>query len=220
MRDLVAGDRLDQYELTELLARSGMASIFKAIDERSGSKVALKVPHMQFESDLAFYQRFNREEQIGQKLEHPNIVRVLAPEQKSRMYLVMEYAEGRSLRAVIGKGPRPRSTRRCASRARSAARSCTCTRKASFTAISSRTTSSWGRREDQAARLRHLDGRVGAAPHVVRLDPADRHARLHGARAGSRQARRRRGPTSTPWAPSSTRWSRARCRTWRGTSTS
>jgi len=107
MRDLVAGDRLDQYELTELLARSGMASIFVAIDQRSGSKVALKVPHMQFESDLAFYQRFNREEQIGQKLIHPNIVRVLSPEQKSRMYLVMEYAEGRSLRAVIGKGRVP-----------------------------------------------------------------------------------------------------------------
>lgn len=107
MRDLVAGDRLDQYELTELLARSGMASIFKAIDQRSGSKVALKVPHMQFESDVAFYQRFNREEQIGQKLEHPNIVRVLAPEEKSRMYLVMEYAEGRSLRALLGKGRVP-----------------------------------------------------------------------------------------------------------------
>src|SRR5919197_252520 len=32
MRDPIAGDRLDQYELTELLARSGMASIFKALD--------------------------------------------------------------------------------------------------------------------------------------------------------------------------------------------
>jgi serine/threonine-protein kinase len=101
MRDLIAGDRLDQYELSELLARSGMASIFKAVDQRSGSMVALKVPHMQFESDVAFYQRFNREEQIGQKLDHPNIVRVLAPEKKSRMYLVMEYAEGQSLRAVL-----------------------------------------------------------------------------------------------------------------------
>jgi serine/threonine-protein kinase len=101
MREILAGDRLDQYQLTELLARSGMASIFKAIDQRSGVMVALKVPHMQFESDVAFYERFRREEQIGQKLEHPNIVRVLAPETKSRLYLVMEFAEGRSLRALI-----------------------------------------------------------------------------------------------------------------------
>jgi len=101
MREILAGDRLDQYQLTELLARSGMASIFKAVDERSGSTVALKVPHMQFESDVAFYERFRREEQIGQKLEHPNIVRVLSPETKSRLYLVMEFAEGRSLRAIM-----------------------------------------------------------------------------------------------------------------------
>jgi eukaryotic-like serine/threonine-protein kinase len=102
MREIIPGDHLDQYQLTELLARSGMASVFKAIDERSGSIVALKVPHMQFESDVAFYQRFEREEKIGLKLDHPNIVRVLAPEKKSRMYLVMEFADGRSLRAIVG----------------------------------------------------------------------------------------------------------------------
>ncbi|HLK38694.1 MAG TPA: serine/threonine-protein kinase [Polyangiaceae bacterium] len=101
MRDLIAGDRLDQYELTEFLARSGMASIFKAIDHSSGAIVALKVPHLHYESDIAFYQRFEREEKIGQKLSHPNVVRVLKPEKKSRMYLVMEFAEGRSLRAIM-----------------------------------------------------------------------------------------------------------------------
>jgi serine/threonine-protein kinase len=106
MREIIAGDKLDQYQLTELLARSGMASIFRATDERSGREVALKVPHMQFESDVAFYERFRREEQIGQKLEHPNIVRVLAPEKKSRVYLVMEYAEGKSLRAVMNERKR------------------------------------------------------------------------------------------------------------------
>ncbi|HZU82128.1 MAG TPA: serine/threonine-protein kinase [Polyangiaceae bacterium] len=106
MREALVGERLDQYELTELLARSGMASIFKAVDTRSGSTVALKVPHMQYESDVAFYQRFEREEQIGQKLDHPNIVRVLRPDHKSRMYLVMEFAEGSSLRAIIGRRKR------------------------------------------------------------------------------------------------------------------
>jgi serine/threonine protein kinase len=104
MHELAAGDRVDQYELTELLARSGMASIFKAIDKKTGATVALKVPHLQFESDIAFYQRFEREEKIGQKLDHPNIVKVLSPDKKSRMYLVMEFADGKSLRAVQGDG--------------------------------------------------------------------------------------------------------------------
>jgi serine/threonine-protein kinase len=103
MREIVVGDELDQYGLTDLLARSGMASIFKAVDRESGAAVALKIPYMQLESDLVFYERFQREENIGKRLEHPNIVRVLTPKKKSRMYLAMEFVDGKSLRAVIEK---------------------------------------------------------------------------------------------------------------------
>ena len=95
------GDRVDQYELTDLIARSGMASIFKARDTESGAQVALKIPHVQFESDVVFFERFKREESIGQKLDHPHIVKVLKPRAKSRMYLAMEYVEGKSLRAIM-----------------------------------------------------------------------------------------------------------------------
>jgi serine/threonine-protein kinase len=106
MRDLVVGDSVDQYEVIDLLGRSGMASIFKAIDSESGRTVVLKVPHVQYESDVVFYERFQREEEIGQRLDHSNIVRVLTPREKSRMYLAMEYVEGQSLRAVLhSNGP-------------------------------------------------------------------------------------------------------------------
>ncbi len=107
MRDPVVGEPLDQYELTALLARSGMATIFKAKDTFSGATVALKVPHLQLEADVVFSERFNREERVGQKLEHPNIVRVLKPREKSRMYMAMEFVEGKSLRAMMGKHPLP-----------------------------------------------------------------------------------------------------------------
>jgi serine/threonine-protein kinase len=87
--------------LTDLLARSGMASIFKAEDRESGKTVALKIPYMQLESDIVFHERFRREEEIGKRLDHPNIVKVFAPLKKSRMYLVMEFVEGMSLRALM-----------------------------------------------------------------------------------------------------------------------
>ena len=107
MSEPVAGDRFDQYELQELLARSGMAAIFKARDTFTGATVALKIPHFQYESDIVFSERFRREEEVGQKLDHPNVVRILRPREKSRSYLAMEYIEGRSLRAMMGKSPMP-----------------------------------------------------------------------------------------------------------------
>ena len=102
MREVNVGDKLDQYELTELIARSGMASIFKAVDQlNGGATVAIKVPYLQFESDVVFFSRFEREEQVGRRLDHPNIIKVLTPARKSRMYIAMEYVEGVSLRAIM-----------------------------------------------------------------------------------------------------------------------
>jgi eukaryotic-like serine/threonine-protein kinase len=101
MREVNVGEKLDQYELTELIARSGMASIFKARDLANGATVAIKVPYLQFESDVVFYGRFQREEEIGHRLNHPNIIRVLTPKHKSRMYIAMEYIDGISLRAMM-----------------------------------------------------------------------------------------------------------------------
>ncbi len=109
MRDLAAGDRLDQYQLGELLARSGMASIFKAVDTETGRTVALKIPYLQYEADVVFSERFRREEEAGQELDHPNIVKILKPREKSQMYMAMEFVEGKSLRALMnGKTPLPR----------------------------------------------------------------------------------------------------------------
>ncbi len=108
MNDPVGGDRLDRYELTQLLARSGMASIFKAVDVESGQVVALKIPHIQYESDVVFSERFRREQEVGQRLDHPNLVKVLARREKSRMYIAMEFVDGKSLRALMGdKRPLP-----------------------------------------------------------------------------------------------------------------
>src|SRR5271168_2482619 len=101
MREINVGEKLDQYELVDLIARSGMASIFKAHDRLTDATVAIKVPYMQFESDVVFFSRFEREEGVGKRLDHPNIVKVLTPKHKSRMYIAMEYVEGISLRALM-----------------------------------------------------------------------------------------------------------------------
>lgn len=101
MRDPEIGDRIDQYQLTGLLARGGMASIFEAVDSESRAVVVLKIPYFQYESDLIYFERFRREEEIGERLDHPGIVKVLKPREKSRVYLAMEYVPGQPLRSLL-----------------------------------------------------------------------------------------------------------------------
>ena len=94
----------DHFEITELISRSGMACIFKARDLLSGELVAIKVPHMQFESDVATFTRFQREEEIGRQLNHPSILKVIPTERpKSRPYLIMEFLEGRTLDKIMAE---------------------------------------------------------------------------------------------------------------------
>jgi serine/threonine-protein kinase len=107
MREPTVGDHLDQYLITDVLARTAMATTFKGHDTEAGAPVCVKVPHLEYESDIVFYRRFEREESIGRRLGHRNIVRVLEPRTKSRMYIVTEYVAGRSLRSLIDAGPLP-----------------------------------------------------------------------------------------------------------------
>ena len=97
------GQVLDaRFEITELISRSGMGSIFKAVDLQNGDTVALKVPFMRFESDPAFYARFEREEEIGRSLDHPGILKIIPVKTKrSRPYFAMEYLKGRTLDELI-----------------------------------------------------------------------------------------------------------------------
>jgi serine/threonine protein phosphatase PrpC len=101
--DSEIGQILDgRFELTDVISRSGMASIFKAIDRQTGSVVAVKVPFMQFESDPAFFTRFQREEEIGKLLDHPYVMHIVPVEGgKSRPYMVMEYLDGQTLRQYM-----------------------------------------------------------------------------------------------------------------------
>src|SRR5580658_5905093 len=93
----------DRFEITDLVARSNMASIFKATDRKTGQSVAIKVPLMALESDIAGYERFQREEEIGAKLNHHAILKVIKVEGKSRPYLVMEFLAGKTLAEVLSK---------------------------------------------------------------------------------------------------------------------
>jgi len=101
--ELGVGSLLDErFEITDIIAKSGMASLFKANDRKTNSAVALKVPLLQIESDAAGFERFRREEEIGIRLNHPGVLKIIPVEaQKSRPYIVMEYLEGQTLSDLL-----------------------------------------------------------------------------------------------------------------------
>jgi serine/threonine-protein kinase len=104
MTTLERGDRLDHYRIDSLVAESGMAWIYKATDVQSGAVVAIKIPYMECESDPLFFSRFKREEAIGQKLDHPGVMKVYQDDDRSRVYMVMEWVEGQLLRQILAAG--------------------------------------------------------------------------------------------------------------------
>jgi serine/threonine-protein kinase len=97
------GDCVDHYRITSEVATGGMATVFRAIDVRSGREVALKVPHVQAESDPVFFERFHREIEIGRRLDHPGVIKVLDSGNNSRLYMATEWAEGRPLRTILSE---------------------------------------------------------------------------------------------------------------------
>jgi serine/threonine protein kinase len=80
-----------------------MASIFRGTDLRTGQHVAIKVPHPEMESDPVFFDRFHREQEIGEALDHPAVMKVFGGNDRSQVYMVMEWVEGKLLREILAR---------------------------------------------------------------------------------------------------------------------
>ncbi|MFZ1937549.1 MAG: serine/threonine-protein kinase [Terracidiphilus sp.] len=104
---LEAGTYVDSYRIDAPVARSGMASIFRATDIRDNRMVALKIPHPDLEADPILFDRFQREAAIGERLDHPNVMKVYKESERSRIYMVMEWCDGRLLRRILDEGRMP-----------------------------------------------------------------------------------------------------------------
>jgi len=80
-----------------------MATLFRATDLRDNRAVAIKVPHTEMEADAVLVERFRREQEIGQELDHPGVVKTYDGEDRSRLYMVIEWVDGRLLRAILNE---------------------------------------------------------------------------------------------------------------------
>ena len=100
--ETLIGHKLDQrYVIHELIARGGMASVFRATDERLDRVVAVKIMHPN-NSLVTDPDQFTREAKLAARLNHRGIVSVFDQGSDGDLtYLVMEYVPGQTLRDVM-----------------------------------------------------------------------------------------------------------------------
>ncbi|MBN9177887.1 MAG: protein kinase [Microbacterium sp.] len=105
---LIAG----RFQLRRLLGAGGTASVFEAVDARSGGAVALKLLHPHLAADRAVWDAFFEEVRAAQTVDHPGIARVIDEGVDSAeppvVWIAMELVAGTSLADhVADHGPLP-----------------------------------------------------------------------------------------------------------------
>ncbi len=91
-----------RYELVHLVARGGMAEVYRAHDRLLDRPVAVKVLFPELSIDRTFVERFRREAQAAANLSHPNIVPVFDwGEDSGTYFIVMEFIDGRALSSIL-----------------------------------------------------------------------------------------------------------------------
>ncbi|MGI8658531.1 MAG: protein kinase domain-containing protein [Candidatus Limnocylindria bacterium] len=101
----------DRYRIDDLVARGGMARVYRASDVRLQRDVAVKVLSAPYASDPEFTEQFLAEARAAASLSHPSLVHVYdSGSDGDAHYIVMELLDRhRSLRQTIeSRGPLPR----------------------------------------------------------------------------------------------------------------
>ena len=91
-----------RYQIEQVVARGGMATVYLATDLRLERKVALKVIHPHLASDASFRDKFIREARMAAKLSHPNLVNVFDQGEDGEIaFMAMEFVSGITLRDAL-----------------------------------------------------------------------------------------------------------------------
>ena len=98
--------RIDGYRVLRTIA-SGTRSHIYLVEDPSGRRLVLKAPSEAFAEDPTYLDGFIREEWIGKRIDHPNVMKILPRPESRFLYLLAEHIEGQSLRQWMLDNPRP-----------------------------------------------------------------------------------------------------------------
>jgi serine/threonine protein kinase len=96
------GAHVAGYRLEQIIGRGGMAMVFRAVDERLGRQVALKILAPALAEDTAFRQRFVGESRMAASVDDPHIIPVHeAGEAAGVLFIAMRYVPGGDVRTLL-----------------------------------------------------------------------------------------------------------------------
>lgn len=107
--DPPSGTAFGQYEIVELIGRGGMGDVYRARDTKLGREVALKFLPAWLSRDPAARDRFLVEARVVSSIDHTNVCTLhdLSETADGRLYLIMPYYEGETLKTRLARGPVP-----------------------------------------------------------------------------------------------------------------
>ncbi len=103
---------MERYRLEDQIGEGGMASVYRALDLRTGHRVAVKFLKQELQANPEFLDRFRREATAASRMSHHNIVNLLdIGDSPNAPYLVFEFVDGKTLKEIIAEhGKLPQGT--------------------------------------------------------------------------------------------------------------
>lgn len=105
---LKAGSKLDNFEILDVLHQTSRSHVYLAKDLLAEKLVVIKIPSVNFTDDTDYLSSFIKEGWIGDKINHPSIMKIYPRFKTSKfLYHVGEYIEGQTLNDWIHDNPLP-----------------------------------------------------------------------------------------------------------------
>ena len=100
------GELFGNYKITHKLGAGGQGTVYKAIDQKLGRTVVIKVLPAELTVKETNLKRFEREARLASALDHPNICTIFDMDEANGLhYIAMQYVEGKNVRQLCNGRP-------------------------------------------------------------------------------------------------------------------
>ena len=104
MAELMIGQTVKSYVVEEILGKGGMGVVYRAVDQRLGRKVAMKVLRPDLVDDTDRRRRFMQEARAASAVNHPAIAQIYEIEESGDLtFITMEYVDGSTVRQLVSR---------------------------------------------------------------------------------------------------------------------